>query len=95
VRGGVQSNKPDVGKTFEMTNDPTYQDTDSLTEEKKLKCLGCGFVNVIPLMDKMTVVFGSIGSFLIVHWFVLCESLATLQRQPWDDRVRVGGVSLL
>ncbi len=81
-RRNIKLTTPDVGKTYEMANDPACQDTDSLTEEQKLKCLGCGFVNGMPLLDKLTVVFGSIMIFFGIRWFLQFVWTKCLKKEP-------------
>jgi hypothetical protein len=56
-----------VGQTYEEATDPACQDKDSLTEEQKAKCNGCGLMNGVPLLEKLSVVFGSLAFFFCVR----------------------------
>jgi hypothetical protein len=76
--------KPNPGQTVEEASHGRNCSDDTLSVEEKQECLGCGLVNGIPLLDKATVVGGSLFAIFFFRSLLQCILTRCLKKDPWD-----------
>jgi len=81
---GQRRVRPNPGITVEEAESGLNCSDDTLSEEDRHKCLGCGLVNGVPLLDKAVVVCGSLLAIFCLRSLLQCIITRCLQKDPMD-----------
>ena len=81
---GQRRVRPNPGMTVEEAESGLNCSDDTLSEEDRHKCLACGLVNGVPLLDKAVVVCGSLFAIFCLRSLLQCIMTRCFKKDPMD-----------